>query len=158
MQVTIFGKSGQVARELARLAPDALCAGRAEADLNDPGAAAALIDRTRPDAVINAAAWTAVDGAEQSPEAAHALNAAAPAAMARACADRGIPLVHISTDYVFDGAGDAPRTPAEPTAPLNVYGASKLAGEATRDHPAHGAGATARRKRRAGTGPNARPL
>ncbi|MBD3786071.1 MAG: dTDP-4-dehydrorhamnose reductase [Sphingomonadales bacterium] len=127
--ILIFGKTGQVATDLAARAPQALFLGRDEADLADPSACAAKIAEIGPDAVINAAAWTAVDRAESEEEAATVVNGTAPAAMARACADLGIPFVHISTDYVFDGAGDAPFTTDHPTAPLGAYGRSKLAGE-----------------------------
>ena len=129
MTLLIFGQTGQVARELARRAPDARFLGRAEADLSDPAACAAAIRAQRPDAVINAAAWTAVDKAETEEDAATLVNGAAPGAMAQACADLDIPLVHISTDYVFDGAGTLPFRPSDPTAPLGAYGRSKLAGE-----------------------------
>lgn len=129
MSLLIFGQTGQVARELARRAPGARFLGRAEADLSDPAACAAAIRALRPDAVINAAAWTAVDKAETEEEAATLVNGAAPGAMAQACADLDIPLVHISTDYVFDGAGTLPFRPSDPTAPLGAYGRSKLAGE-----------------------------
>lgn len=125
----VFGRSGQVASELARLAPAAVFLGRADADLSDPPACAVAITAHAPRAVINAAAWTAVDKAEAEEAAATVINAEAPGAMARECAARGIPLVHISTDYVFDGAGDAPFAPDAPTAPLGAYGRSKLAGE-----------------------------
>lgn len=126
----VFGKSGQVASELARLLPDAVYLGRSDADLTDSAACARAIDDIAPDAVINAAAYTAVDRAETEPDIAMQVNGDAPAAMARACARLDIPLVHISTDYVFDGAGTDAFTPDHPTAPLNVYGASKLRGEA----------------------------
>jgi len=129
MTLLIFGQTGQVARELARRAPDARFLGRAEADLSDPAACAAAIRAQRPDAVINAVAWTAVDKAETEEDAATLVNGAAPGAMAQACADLDIPLVHISTDYVFDGAGTLPFRPSDPTAPLGAYGRSKLAGE-----------------------------
>lgn len=125
----VFGRTGQVARELARLAPDARFAGRDMADLSRPADCAALIRATAPRAVINAAAWTAVDKAEVEAEAAQTVNADAPGAMATACADMGISFLHVSTDYVFDGSGDAPRDEDAPTNPLNVYGATKLAGE-----------------------------
>lgn len=125
----IFGQSGQVARELARILPDAVFLGRDRADLSDPAACAAAIRTHKPRAVINAAAWTAVDAAEAEEDSAMVVNGAAPAAMARACADLGVPFVHISTDYVFDGAGDAPFVPDHPTAPLGAYGRTKLAGE-----------------------------
>ena len=129
MTLMIFGQSGQVACELARRAPDAQFLGRAEADLGDPAACAAAIHAARPTAVINAAAYTAVDRAEDEEALATTINGAAPGAMAEACAALGIPFVHISTDYVFDGTGSAPFAPDHPTAPLGAYGRSKLAGE-----------------------------
>ncbi len=127
--ILVFGKTGQVARELARRAPQARFLGREAADFTDPAACAACItdDVT---AVINAVAYTAVDKAEDEEPLATVINADTPGAIAQACAERGIPLVHISTDYVFDGAGDAPFAPDAPTAPLGAYGRSKLAGEA----------------------------
>ena len=103
--------------------------GRNEADLLNPAACAAAIAASNASAVINAAAWTAVDKAETEEAAAIVVNGAAPAAMARVAAARGIPFLHISTDYVFDGTGDRPFTPNHPTAPQNAYGRSKLAGE-----------------------------
>lgn len=127
--ILVFGKTGQVATALQALAPDAVFLGRDRADLSDPAACAAAIRAHAPAAVINAAAWTAVDRAESEEAAATVINGAAPAAMARACADLGVPLVQISTDYVFDGAGDRPFAPGDPTAPLSAYGRSKLAGE-----------------------------
>lgn len=129
MKLLVFGRTGQVARELQRLAPDATCLGRDQADLMDPAACAAAIAASDADAVINAAAWTAVDKAEAEEAAATVVNGEAPAAMARAAAARRIPFLHISTDYVFDGAGDQPFAPDHPTAPLGAYGRSKLAGE-----------------------------
>lgn len=129
MTLLVFGKTGQVALELARRVPDAVFLGRAEADLSDPAACAARIAEIRPQAVINAAAWTAVDRAETEEAAALVVNGEAPAAMARACAAALIPFVQISTDYVFDGTGTEPFAPDHPTAPLNAYGRTKLAGE-----------------------------
>lgn len=128
--VLVFGKTGQVALELQRLAPEARYLGRDEADLSDPAACAAQILALRPKVVINAAAWTAVDKAETEEEAALRVNGAAPTAMAKACAELGVPFVQISTDYVFDGAGTQAFTPDHPTAPLGAYGRTKLAGEA----------------------------
>ena len=127
MTVLVFGSTGQVARALRDLAPDATFLGRAEADLADPEACADAIRASRPDAVVNAAAWTAVDAAEEQEQQATVINGDAPGAMARACADLGVPFVHISTDYVFDGTGDASFTPDMPTGPLGAYGRSKLA-------------------------------
>jgi dTDP-4-dehydrorhamnose reductase len=126
--ILVFGETGQVARELAAQAPVTTLS-RAQADLMDPAACAAAIRVHRPRAVINAAAWTAVDKAEAEEDAATTINAHAPAAMARECAGLGIPFVQISTDYVFDGQGTEPWTPDSATAPLSAYGRSKLAGE-----------------------------
>jgi len=132
MRVLVFGQTGQVATELARRAGpgvDIVTKGRIEADLETRGVSAAAIAAGRWDAVINAAAYTAVDRAEGDEARALAVNATAPGEMAAACAARGIPFLHISTDYVFDGTGDAPWTPDAATAPLNAYGRTKLAGE-----------------------------
>lgn len=125
----IFGQTGQVARELSRIVPNARFVGRDEADLTRPADCAALIVAARPAAVINAAAYTAVDKAESDAETAALVNGAAPGAMAEACAALGIPFVHISTDYVFDGSGDQPWAADDATGPLGVYGATKLDGE-----------------------------
>ena len=132
MKVLVFGQTGQVARELARRVPDGVSVeflGRDRADLLNPKACAAIIAATKADAVINAAAWTAVDRAESEEPAALVVNADAPGAMARACAARGLPFLHISTDYVFDGAADQPFGVDHATAPLGAYGRTKLAGE-----------------------------
>ena len=126
--VLVFGYTGQVATELRAMAP-VTALGRDAADLSDPAACAAAIRAHRPAAVINAAAYTAVDKAETEEDAARVINSAAPVAMADACAVLGIPFVHISTDYVFDGSGTAPFTPDDPTAPLGAYGRTKLQGE-----------------------------
>ena len=120
MRLLVFGKTGQVARELARIAPDAVYLGRDEADLMDPVACAAAVAASEADAIVNAAAWTAVDKAEAEEAAATVVNGDAPAAMARAAAAKGIPFLHVSTDYVFDGAGDRPFAPDHPTAPLGA--------------------------------------
>ena len=132
MRLLVFGQTGQVAQELARRLPAGVTARfvpRAEADLADPAACAALVASASADAVINAAAWTAVDKAEAEEAAATVINGEAPAAMGAACARRGLPFLHLSTDYVFDGAGTDPFTPDHQTAPLGAYGRSKLAGE-----------------------------
>ena len=132
MKLLVFGQTGQVARELIRRAPAGVMVealGRDRADLSDPSVCADAIMMSDADAVINAAAWTAVDKAEAEEAAATIINGAAPAAMARACARHGIPFLHVSTDYVFDGAGETPFSTDHPTAPLGAYGRSKLAGE-----------------------------
>ena len=128
MNILVFGKNGQVARELAGL-DGVTCLDRNVADLSDPAACAAAIEQHAPDAVINAAAYTAVDKAESEEDLAHVINGDAPGAMARACAALNIPLVHISTDYVFAGNGTTPWQPADETGPLGAYGRTKLAGE-----------------------------
>ena len=128
MTLLVFGKSGQVARELQALR-DCTALGRAQADLAVPGAAANAIAEHMPSAVINAAAFTAVDNAEDEPDLAKRLNGDAPGEMARACADLRIPFVHISTDYVFPGDGRTPYAPGDSTGALSVYGKSKLEGE-----------------------------
>ena len=128
MKVLVFGRSGQVARELARRLPEAVCLGRDAADLSVPGAAARAVADHAPDAVINAAAWTAVDAAETERDAAMRLNADAPGEIAAAARDAGAVLVHLSTDYVFDGTS-GPWRPDDPTGPVSAYGETKLAGE-----------------------------
>jgi len=129
MSLLVFGKTGQVATELARRAPEAVFLGRDDADLTDPAACAAAIAHHAPDAVINAAAYTAVDRAEDEEDLAHQVIGIAPEAMAHACAAAEIPLVHVSTDYVFDGSGATPHAPQDHVSPQNAYGRSKLAGE-----------------------------
>ncbi|MFT6091827.1 dTDP-4-dehydrorhamnose reductase [Sulfitobacter sp.] len=132
MKILVFGHSGQVATELRALdgaGIQIIAIDRAAADLTDPAACAAAIDANAPDAVINAAAYTAVDKAESHTETAHLINAQAPAAMARVCAARDIPFVSISTDYVFSGEGSDPWHPHDPTDPQGVYGSTKRDGE-----------------------------
>ncbi|MWD29644.1 dTDP-4-dehydrorhamnose reductase [Aquicoccus sp. SCR17] len=129
MTILIFGSTGQLAQELRRRAPDATYLSRAEADLSDPDTCARAIRDSGAEAVINAAAYTAVDRAEEEEALATVINGEAPAAMAREAAALNIPLVHVSTDYVFDGSGSRPFTPGDPVAPLGAYGRSKLAGE-----------------------------
>ena len=128
MSILVFGRTGQVVRELRALAP-VIALGREEADLSAPGACAAAIETHTPTAVINAAAYTAVDLAEDEEEAATLVNGAAPAEIGQACAARDIPFVHLSTDYVFDGCGDAPWRTDDRPAPISAYGRSKLVGE-----------------------------
>ena len=137
MKLLLLGCKGQVGWELQRaLAPlgeltalDFDSPPPWRADFADPESLAAMLRALRPDVIVNAAAHTAVDRAESEPELARKLNAEAPAVLAREAAAHGAWLVHYSTDYVFDGSGDTPRREDAPTAPLNVYGRTKLAGE-----------------------------
>ena len=130
MRLLVFGQSGQVAQELARRLPQGVSArflGRDQANLLDPAACADAIGAC--DAVINAAAYTAVDRAETDEAAALTVNATTPTAMAARCAALDIPFLHLSSDYVFDGAGTLPFAPDHPSSPRNAYGRTKLAGE-----------------------------
>lgn len=142
MTVLVFGGNGQVGQELLRvLAPLGKVVATTRsgvlpdgspcetADFGQPDSLPALLDRLQPSLVVNAAAYTAVDRAEQEVDAAFAANAEAPGVIARWCAAHGVPFVHYSTDYVFDGQGSAPYREDEPTAPLGVYGTSKRDGE-----------------------------
>ena len=127
--ILVFGKTGQVATELQRQA-DITALGRDVADLSDPQGCAAIIADLKPSVVINAAAYTAVDKAEEDEAQAQDVNPAAPGAMAGACAHLDVPFLHGSTDYVFDGSGTRAWTETDPVAPQNAYGRTKLAGEA----------------------------
>lgn len=133
VRVLMFGTTGQVAREVIRQAPRydvALTAlSRAEADLSDPESCARRVAEHRPDLVILAAAYTAVDLAETEGVLARRVNAEAPGAIARACASAGAALVHFSTDFVFDGTKGSPYVAEDATNPLNAYGETKLEGE-----------------------------
>ncbi|MDC3244513.1 dTDP-4-dehydrorhamnose reductase [Amylibacter sp.] len=128
MNVLVFGKTGQVALELMQY-EGVTCLGRDDADLTDAEACKAIILSTDADVVINAAAYTSVDLAENEYKAAMIVNADTPTSMATASAERGIPFVHISTDYVFNGLSDLPFTPIDTPNPQSIYGKSKLAGE-----------------------------
>ena len=142
MKILLLGANGQVGSECRHVlgsVGELICATRdgqladgtpcERADFGDPPGVAALVRRIAPAVVVNAAAYTAVDRAESEREAAFRANAEAPAAVARACAEIGAYLVHYSTDYVFDGEGSEPYRSDHATAPLGVYGESKLAGE-----------------------------
>ncbi|XLX40140.1 dTDP-4-dehydrorhamnose reductase [Ectopseudomonas mendocina] len=131
MKILISGHTGQVARELqlALRAHEVISLGRQDFDLSRPDSLRETILRERPELVINAAAYTAVDQAEQERELAFAVNAEAPGAMADACFELDIPLIHYSTDYVFDGSKATAYREADTPRPLGVYGASKVAGE-----------------------------
>jgi dTDP-4-dehydrorhamnose reductase len=137
VKILLFGRNGQVGWELQRsLAPlgEVVALDRAGAeglagDLSDPAAVARTVLQVRPDIVVNAAAYTAVDKAESDAELARTVNAEAPGAIARAAQEVGAGLVHFSTDYVFDGSGSRPWKESDPTGPLGVYGRTKLEGE-----------------------------
>jgi dTDP-4-dehydrorhamnose reductase len=132
MKVLVTGARGQVGRALISAAPageQLQAVGHAELDIGDSQAVDAYIGVARPDVIVNAAAYTAVDRAENESEAAHRVNAQGPANLARAAARTGARLLHLSTDFVFDGQSSIPYRPLDPTNPLGVYGASKLAGE-----------------------------
>jgi dTDP-4-dehydrorhamnose reductase len=131
--ILVVGRDGQLARSLAEKASArglALSfAGRPETDLAEPDTLRRAVARSGAGLIINAAAHTAVDQAEDEPEAAHALNAVAPRVLAEAAREAGARLIHVSTDYVFDGSGDRPWREDDPTGPRSVYGRSKLEGE-----------------------------
>lgn len=134
MKILLLGKNGQVGWQLQRaLAPlgEIVALERKDAggDLADPQGLAAAVRAAKPQVIVNAAAYTAVDKAESEPQLARLINTEAPAALAREAAASGALLVHYSTDYVFDGSGSAPWQESDATGPLNVYGATKLAGE-----------------------------
>ena len=133
MRILVTGKTGQLAQSLAERGPDAnatvILLGRPEFDLAEPTSPTELLAAHRPDLIVSAAAYTAVDTAESEPERAHAVNAEGPRRLAASAAALGIPVIHISTDYVFEGSNPHPWTEDDPTGPLGVYGASKLAGE-----------------------------
>lgn len=136
MRVMVTGTSGQLGGRLMSLEPEVrrrgwtlLGCGREDWDLTRAEDIGAVLDRFGPDAVVHCAAYTAVDDAEDQADLAHRVNAEAPGQLAEACAERGIRLIHISTDYVFDGSANSPIPADAPTAPIGAYGASKLAGE-----------------------------
>jgi dTDP-4-dehydrorhamnose reductase len=131
--IIVLGAKGQVGNDLVELLSlknvEVRGFSREEADLTHIDDLVAKLTVLKPTAVINAAAYTAVDLAEKEPDKAFQINGVAPGALARWCASRDIPFVHYSTDYVFSGIGDRPWTETDPTGPLSVYGQSKLAGE-----------------------------
>lgn len=132
MKILVLGRDGQVGTALMGLLPplgEIRGYGRAGGDLEIPGQIAALVAAERPDAIVNAAAYTAVDKAESEPERAQRVNAEALAELGAAAKAAGAWVVHYSTDYVFDGSGSAPWREDDLTAPLSVYGRSKRAGE-----------------------------
>lgn len=133
MRIAVTGKAGQVVTSLMERGTAAghevIAIGRPELDLADPASVARALEAARPDAIVSAAAYTAVDKAESDSDLAHAVNGAGAGAVAQAAKTLGVPLIHISTDYVFDGTLDRPYVESDSTGPTGVYGASKLAGE-----------------------------
>lgn len=133
MRIAVTGKTGQVVTSLiergSSLGHEVIALGRPELDLVDPVSIARAIQNATPDAVVSAAAYTAVDKAEGESGLAHSINGTGAGAVAQAAQALGVPLVHVSTDYVFDGALDRPYVETDPTEPTGAYGASKLAGE-----------------------------
>lgn len=133
MKLLCIGKSGQVARALQELCTsrgiDLVALGRPQVDLTDRQSLEIAIEQHAPHVIVNAAAFTQVDLAETDKDTAHAVNADGPKDLAEICAQRSIPLIHISTDYVFDGSGAEAFGEDASTAPINAYGASKLVGE-----------------------------
>lgn len=131
-KVVVLGAAGQLGRELVQSAGaqvECVALTRRDLDIGDPVAVADSLAQLAPELLINAAAYTAVDAAEKEVAAAHRANAEGPAHLAQACKDMGARLIHISTDFVFDGAASMPYPVDAPTAPLGEYGRSKLAGE-----------------------------
>jgi len=131
-RVLLTGRQGQLGHALLRLCPpgiEVIATGREELDLSDPQACRGAVERHRPDWVLNAGAYTAVDRAESEPELALAINAGAPQALAEALGGTGGRLLQVSTDFVFDGSQGSPYLPDHPVDPLGVYGASKAEGE-----------------------------
>lgn len=141
MRILLLGAGGQLGHAVQRvfIRHELAARSHAELDVVDAAAVAAALDETRPDALLNASAYTAVDLAEDEPEAADRTNREGPRVLAVATARRGIPLLHVSTDYVFDGEQGRPYLESDATHPLGVYGASKLAGEeeVRRANPRH---------------------
>jgi dTDP-4-dehydrorhamnose reductase len=130
--VLVFGRTGQLGHALHQMlegTPGWRLVGRDDADLSVPGAAARAVAEARPEWVVNAAAYTAVDQAESEPGRAHRINAEATGEMAAAAAEAGAAFLHVSTDYVYDGGKQGPWREDDPTGPLGVYGRTKLEGE-----------------------------
>lgn len=134
ISIAVIGQSGQVARALTREAAARgvrlLAAGRPSVDLTDAGSVYTFLLSTKADLIVNAGAITGVDKAEVQRDQAFLINAAGPRVLSRLAAETGVPVIHLSTDYVFDGANRTPYVESDPIAPMGVYGASKAAGEA----------------------------
>jgi dTDP-4-dehydrorhamnose reductase len=143
MRIAVTGIQGQVAQSLAERSAvhgvEVILVGRPELNLLEPAGILPALAQARPDVVVSAAAYTAVDKAEAERDTAFAINASGAGAVAEAAATLGVPVIHLSTDYVFDGSGTRPYRESDPTGPISAYGASKLSGEglvsaATPDH------------------------
>lgn len=133
MRVLLTGASGQLGLELSEVLPrqghEVVTLARGELDVSDPGAVEKAVEVHAPELVVNAAAYTNVDGCETEPQLAFSVNALGPRNLAQSCERQGCELLHVSTNYVFDGEGDRPYEPFEPPRPISAYGRSKLAGE-----------------------------
>jgi dTDP-4-dehydrorhamnose reductase len=128
--VLVIGRTGQMAQALAHVgSADVVCLGRPDADLKNPTSLLEALDRFTPVSVINAGGFTLVDKAEAEPNEARRLNIDGPRALAHACRERGVPLIHMSTDCVFDGDLSRPYRPDDATSPICIYGQTKLDGE-----------------------------
>lgn len=143
LRIAVTGKEGQVARSMLALGPEMgveiIAVGRPEMDLSDPASVRAALEAARPDVIVSAAAYTAVDKAETEQNLAFAINGAGAGAVAEAATALGVPVLHLSTDYVFDGSKADRYVESDQTGPTSAYGASKLEGEAlvaaaTADH------------------------
>ncbi len=131
-KILLIGSQGQVGQELKKTLPqtgEVISVTRTELDLSDPGVIVEVIERIKPDFIVNAAAYTAVDKAQSEPEIARKINAQAPAVMAKASKNIGATLLHISTDYVFNGQKNTPYLENDSTDPLGIYGITKRDGE-----------------------------
>lgn len=133
MRIAVTGTAGQVVTSLIErgtaVGHEVIAIGRPDLDLADPASVVRALTAAAPDVIVSAAAYTAVDKAESDSDLAFAVNGTGPGAVAQAAKALGVPLIHISTDYVFDGLLDRPYVESDPTSPTGVYGASKLAGE-----------------------------
>jgi dTDP-4-dehydrorhamnose reductase len=134
LRIAVTGKEGQVARSMQEIGPhmgvEIVAVGRPELDLADPASVFSTLEAVRPDVIVSAAAYTAVDKAETERDLAFAINGAGARAVAEAAATLDVPVLHLSTDYVFDGSKSGRYDESDPTGPTSVYGASKLEGEA----------------------------
>lgn len=132
MRIAVTGTTGQVVSAILAVAPlgvDIVALGRPDIDLSDPDSMRQPVVAARPDIIVSAAAYTAVDKAESEPDLAQVVNGVAPGVLATIARELGVPIIHLSTDYVFDGSKPGPYVEDDATGPASVYGATKLAGE-----------------------------